>query len=126
MTAGKAIDTFAPCGPSQVLLDEIEDIQSLRIRAHVNEATVQDGNTENMIFGVAATIEFLSGLMTLEPGDIIATATPAGVGITRDPQVLLHDGDVVEVEGIGVLSNRVAGAPCGSVGPAVTTIEARS
>jgi 2-keto-4-pentenoate hydratase/2-oxohepta-3-ene-1,7-dioic acid hydratase in catechol pathway len=127
-TAGKAIDTFAPCGPSLVLLDEVDDIQALRVRARVNGTTVQDGNTKNMIFDVAETIEFLSSLMTLEPGDIIATGTPAGVGISRDPQVLLHDGDVVEVEieGIGVLSNPIVNAPVAVVGVADTNADARS
>jgi 2-keto-4-pentenoate hydratase/2-oxohepta-3-ene-1,7-dioic acid hydratase in catechol pathway len=109
-TAGKAIDTFAPCGPCLVSLDELGDLQDLAIGARVNGVTVQAGHTSNMIFGVAETIEFLSSLMTLEAGDIIATGTPAGVGVSRDPQVLLRDGDVVEVEieGIGVLRNRVA------------------
>jgi 2-keto-4-pentenoate hydratase/2-oxohepta-3-ene-1,7-dioic acid hydratase in catechol pathway len=107
--AGKAIDTFAPCGPSLVLMDEIDDVQNLEVRARVNGLSVQDGHTSQMIFSVAATIAFVSSLMTLEPGDIIATGTPAGVGISRDPQVLLHEGDVVEVEieGIGTLTNRV-------------------
>jgi 2-keto-4-pentenoate hydratase/2-oxohepta-3-ene-1,7-dioic acid hydratase in catechol pathway len=111
-TAGKAIDTFAPCGPELVFLDEIEDVQALRVRARVNGETVQDGTTANMIFSVAATIAFVSKLMTLVPGDIIATGTPAGVGISRDPQVLLHDGDLVEVEidGIGTLRNPVVSA----------------
>ncbi|MCW2984506.1 MAG: hydrolase family protein [Conexibacter sp.] len=114
-TAGKAIDTFAPCGPSLVLLDEIDDVQHLRVQARVNGATVQDGNTEDMIFGVADLIAFISSLMTLEPGDIIATGTPAGVGISRDPRVLLGDGDLVEVEvdGIGVLSNPVVSSATG-------------
>jgi acylpyruvate hydrolase len=114
-TAGKAIDTFAPCGPSLVFLDEIEDVQDLRIQTRVNGVTVQDGTTANMIFAVAETIEFLSALMTLEPGDIVATGTPAGVGVSRDPQVLLAPGDLVEVEieGIGSLNNRVA-APRGA------------
>jgi 2-keto-4-pentenoate hydratase/2-oxohepta-3-ene-1,7-dioic acid hydratase in catechol pathway len=126
--AGKAIDTFAPCGPSLVLMDEIEDLQALRVQTRVNGATVQDGNTKNMIFDVAETIAFLSSLMTLEPGDIIATGTPAGVGISRDPQVLLHDGDVVEVEieGIGVLSNTIVGAPVAAVGGADARAEAGS
>jgi 2-keto-4-pentenoate hydratase/2-oxohepta-3-ene-1,7-dioic acid hydratase in catechol pathway len=108
-TAGKAIDTFAPCGPALVFLDEIRDVQRLRVRARVNGETVQDGTTADMIFGVAETIEFVSGLMTLEPGDIIATGTPAGVGVSRDPQVLLGPGDVVEVEidGVGALRNVV-------------------
>ena len=109
-TAGKAIDTFAPCGPALVTLDELGDLQDLAIRARVNGVTVQDGHTSQMIFGVAETIAFISSLMTLEVGDIIATGTPAGVGISRDPQVLLHDGDLVEIEieGLGVLSNPVA------------------
>jgi acylpyruvate hydrolase len=109
-TGGKAIDTFGPCGPALVLLDELEDLQALAVRARVNGETVQDGNTASMIFGVAETIAFLSRIMTLEPGDIIATGTPAGVGMARDPQLYLHPGDTVEVEieGIGTLRNRVA------------------
>jgi 2-keto-4-pentenoate hydratase/2-oxohepta-3-ene-1,7-dioic acid hydratase in catechol pathway len=110
--AGKAIDTFAPCGPVLVTLDEIDDIQRLGLRARVNGTTVQDGTTADMIFPVAQTVAHLSRLMTLVPGDIIATGTPAGVGFKRDPQVLLNDGDVVEVEidGIGVLRNPVVAA----------------
>jgi len=120
-TAGKAIDTFGPCGPSLVLLDEIADVQDLRVRARVNGDPVQDGTTRDMIFGVAQTIAFVSSLMTLEPGDVIATGTPAGVGISRDPQVLLGDGDVVEVEidGVGTLRNPVvAHAPVAVAGVA--------
>jgi 2-keto-4-pentenoate hydratase/2-oxohepta-3-ene-1,7-dioic acid hydratase in catechol pathway len=111
-TAGKALDTFAPCGPALVTLDAVGDLQSLRIRARVNGETLQDGTTADMIFGVAETIAHLSRLMTLEPGDIVATGTPAGVGFTRDPQVLLRDGDRVEVEieGLGVLENPVVDA----------------
>lgn len=114
-TAGKAIDTFAPCGPCLVFLDEIDDIQNLGLRTRVNGQTVQDGTTANMIFDVATTIEFVSALMTLEPGDIIATGTPAGVGVSRDPQLLLHPGDVVEVEidRIGTIRNAIAD-PVGS------------
>jgi 2-keto-4-pentenoate hydratase/2-oxohepta-3-ene-1,7-dioic acid hydratase in catechol pathway len=110
-TAGKAIDTFAPCGPSLVLMDEIADVQDISVTARVNGEVVQDGTTKDMVFGVAETIAFVSSLMTLEPGDIIATGTPAGVGVSRDPQVLLHDGDVVEVEigGVGRLVNDVVG-----------------
>ncbi len=109
-TAGKAIDTFGPCGPQLVLSDELGDLQALGIRARVNGETVQDGTTADMIFGVADTIAFLSQIMTLEPGDIIATGTPAGVGMARDPQLFLRSGDVVEVEidGIGTLRNPVA------------------
>jgi 2-keto-4-pentenoate hydratase/2-oxohepta-3-ene-1,7-dioic acid hydratase in catechol pathway len=111
-TGGKAIDTFAPCGPAVVTLEEIEDIQALPVRTRVNGQIVQDGNTADMIFGVAETIAFLSQIMTLEPGDIIATGTPAGVGISRTPQVFLSRGDIVEVEieGVGTLRNPVAKA----------------
>jgi acylpyruvate hydrolase len=110
-TAGKAIDTFAPTGPALVFLDEIDDIQALTVGARVNGRTVQDGTTADMIFTVAETVAFLSRLMTLEPGDIIATGTPAGVGFSRDPKILLAAGDEVEVEieGIGVLRNPVVG-----------------
>jgi acylpyruvate hydrolase len=109
-TGGKAIDTFGPCGPSFVLLDEIGDLQDLTVRARVNGETVQDGTTASMIFPVAETIAFLSAIMTLEPGDIIATGTPAGVDNSRQPQLFLHPGDTVEIEieGIGTLRNRVA------------------
>jgi acylpyruvate hydrolase len=110
--AGKALDTFGPSGPALVLMDEIPDLQALRVRCRVNGQTLQDGTTADMIFPVAETIAFLSRLMTLEPGDIISTGTPAGVGYTRDPPVRLVGGDVVEVEieGLGVLSNPVLDA----------------
>ncbi len=106
-TAGKAVDTFAPCGPELVLMDEIADIQDLTIRTRVNGETVQDASTSLMLHDVAKIIAFLSSVMTLETGDIIATGTPAGVGFTREPPLLLHAGDVVEVEidGVGVLRN---------------------
>jgi 2-keto-4-pentenoate hydratase/2-oxohepta-3-ene-1,7-dioic acid hydratase in catechol pathway len=108
-TGGKAIDTFAPCGPAVVTLEEIEDIQALPVRTRVNGKIVQNGDTADMIFGVADTIAFLSQIMTLEPGDIIATGTPAGVGVSRTPQVFLRPGDIVEVEieGVGTLRNPV-------------------
>jgi 2-keto-4-pentenoate hydratase/2-oxohepta-3-ene-1,7-dioic acid hydratase in catechol pathway len=108
-TAGKAIDTFGPCGPALVLWDEMGDLQALRVQCRVNGETLQDGTTADMIFPVAETIAFLSTLMTLEPGDIVATGTPAGVGFTRRPPVRLRDGDVVEVEieRLGVLANPV-------------------
>jgi acylpyruvate hydrolase len=108
-TGGKAIDTFGPCGPALVTLDEISDIQDLRVRTRVNGETVQDGTTADMIFGVAETISFLSQIMTLEVGDIIATGTPAGVGNSRTPKLFLRTDDVVEVEidGVGRLQNPV-------------------
>jgi acylpyruvate hydrolase len=111
-TGGKAIDTFGPCGPALVTLDEIPNIQALALRTRVNGETVQDGNTSDMIFTVAETIAFLSQIMTLQPGDIIATGTPAGVGNARSPKLFLHVGDLVEVEleGVGTLRNHVAAA----------------
>lgn len=106
--SGKTLDTFAPCGPALVM-DEIEDPQNLNISACVNGQTLQQSNTRNMIFSVAETIAYISQLMTLEPGDIIATGTPEGVGFKRTPPIFLHDGDIVEVEieGIGKLRNPV-------------------
>lgn len=108
--AGKAIDTFGPCGPALVTADEVDDPQKLRIIARVNGEVLQDGNTSEMIFPIAQQIAFISSLMKIEPGDIIATGTPAGVGFTRKPPVLLGEGDIVEVEieGLGVVSNPVA------------------
>jgi 2-keto-4-pentenoate hydratase/2-oxohepta-3-ene-1,7-dioic acid hydratase in catechol pathway len=108
-TGGKAIDTFAPCGPGLVLREDAGDLSSLAVRTRVNGRTVQDGNTASMIFGIAETIAFLSEVMTLEPGDIIATGTPAGVGNAREPKLFLRPGDLVEIEieRIGTLRNRV-------------------
>ena len=111
-TMGKAIDTFAPCGPALVTLDEIEDIQDLSVTTRVNGETVQSGTTADMVFSVAEIIARLSRVMTLVPGDIIATGTPAGVGMGRTPPLYMRAGDVVEVEigGIGALRNPVVAA----------------
>lgn len=108
-TGGKAIDTFAPCGPSITLMDDIDDLMNLRVQTRVGGETLQDGNTKNMIFGVAECISFLSRIMTLSPGDIIATGTPAGVAAAHDPARWLVEGNVVEVEieGLGTLRNPV-------------------
>jgi 2-keto-4-pentenoate hydratase/2-oxohepta-3-ene-1,7-dioic acid hydratase in catechol pathway len=108
--AGKALDTFAPCGPELVLSDEMGEPQQLDITTRLNGETVQSANTSDMIFSVAETVAFLSELMTLEPGDIIATGTPSGVGYTRTPPISLHHGDIVEVEiqRIGTLRNSVS------------------
>jgi acylpyruvate hydrolase len=97
-TAGKALDTFGPMGPGIVLAFEIPDPQTLTLTTRVNGQVVQHASTADMIFSVATTIAFLSSLMTLEPGDIIATGTPSGIGVTRTPPLFLQDGDVVEVE----------------------------
>lgn len=106
--SGKTLDTFAPCGPSLVI-NEIDDPQNLDIRTWVNGETLQKSNTSYMIFNIAQTIAYISRLMTLEAGDIIATGTPEGVGFKRTPPIFLKDGDVVEVEieKIGVLRNPV-------------------
>jgi 2-keto-4-pentenoate hydratase/2-oxohepta-3-ene-1,7-dioic acid hydratase in catechol pathway len=106
--SGKTLDTFAPCGPALVV-NEISDPQSLDISTRINGQVMQASNTRNMIFSVADSIAYISQLMTLEPGDIIATGTPEGVGFKRNPPVFLRPGDVVEVEieGIGSLKNPV-------------------
>ena len=108
-TAGKALDTFAPMGPGIVPTSQITDPQTLTLITRVNGQEVQHDSTANMIFSVASAIAFLSSLMTLEPGDIIATGTPSGVGFKRTPPLFLQDGDVVEVEieRIGRLRNPV-------------------
>ncbi len=109
-TSGKAIDTFAPCGPALVTLDEAGDLGDLTLRTRINGEVVQEGSTKDMIFGVAETIAWLSRTMTLVPGDIIATGTPAGVGGFKG--LFLRDGDTVavEVEGLGAVSNPVRAA----------------
>ncbi len=97
-TAGKALDTFAPMGPGIVPASSISDPQTLTLTTRLNEQVVQHDSTANMIFSVATAIAFLSSLMTLEPGDIIATGTPSGVGFKRTPPLFLQEGDVVEIE----------------------------
>jgi 2-keto-4-pentenoate hydratase/2-oxohepta-3-ene-1,7-dioic acid hydratase in catechol pathway len=107
---GKACDTFAPMGPYIVTKDEIADPHKLRVQCRVNGRTLQDSTTEQLVFGVDALVSFLSQTVTLEPGDVIATGTPPGVGFARKPPIFLQDGDVVEieVEGLGILSNPVS------------------
>jgi 2-keto-4-pentenoate hydratase/2-oxohepta-3-ene-1,7-dioic acid hydratase in catechol pathway len=109
---GKSCETFAPMGEYIATADETPDPQSLSIKLRLNGETMQDSNTKQMIFGVAELIEFLSRYITLEPGDVVATGTPPGVGFARKPPVYLKNGDVVEVEieGLGVLSNPVTDA----------------
>ncbi|GIH28469.1 2-keto-4-pentenoate hydratase [Acrocarpospora phusangensis] len=106
---GKNFDGFCPLGPWIVTADEIADPHALAISARVNGETVQDSSTSEMIFRIPEIISYLSQYMTLNPGDVIATGTPHGVGMGRNPQLWLKDGDVVEceVEGVGVLRNRV-------------------
>jgi 2-keto-4-pentenoate hydratase/2-oxohepta-3-ene-1,7-dioic acid hydratase in catechol pathway len=108
-TRGKSPDTFCPVGPRLVPREEIDDPQALAIRCIVNGEALQDSSTAQMIFSVAEIIAYASQVITLEPGDLIATGTPAGVGVFRDPKVLLSDGDEVsvEVEGLGTLTNPI-------------------
>ena len=105
----KGQDSFAPMGPCIVTADEIGDPHNLNILTHVNGVEKQNGNTRFMLFNVPQLIADISSVMTLEPGDIIATGTPAGVGAGRNPQEFLWPGDVVEctVEGIGTLRNPI-------------------
>jgi 2-keto-4-pentenoate hydratase/2-oxohepta-3-ene-1,7-dioic acid hydratase in catechol pathway len=111
-TRGKSFDTFCPVGPRLVPASEIADPQDLGIRCLVNGEALQDSNTAEMVFGVAEQIAFISEAITLEPGDLIATGTPAGVGFARTPPIFLQDGDevTVEIEGLGSLTNPVVGA----------------
>jgi len=105
---GKSLDTFCPLGPVFVTRDEISDPQDLKIRSTLNGAVMQESNTNQMIFSVASIISFCSQAFTLEPGDLILTGTPHGVGMGRDPKVYMQNGDViaVEIEKIGCLENR--------------------
>ena len=106
---GKSFDGFAPVGPFIVTPDEIGDVNNLRLTAKVDGEIMQDGNTRDMIFDISTIIEDISEDITLIPGDIISTGTPAGVGIFRDPPVVLKPGNVVEcyIENIGTLINKV-------------------
>lgn len=110
-TRGKGFDTFCPVGPTiePVPVSALGDGSGLRVVQRLNGEILQDGNTADLIFDVPTLVAFASTIFTLEPGDLILTGTPAGVGWARDPRVSLRAGDVVEVEveGIGVLSNPV-------------------
>jgi len=106
---GKTPDTFCPMGPALVTADEIADVQNLRLRTVIGDEVLQEGHTSLMIFSVAHLIADMSQVMTLEPGDVIATGTPAGIGAARTPPRWLRPGDVVrvEIERVGVLENPV-------------------
>ena len=107
-TLGKSFDSFTPVGPAIASLDGL-DLADLDVRTTVSGEVMQDANTRDLIFSVVDLIEYLSRGVTLEPGDLIATGTPGGVGDSRSPKRYLHDGDVVEifVEGVGTLRNPV-------------------
>jgi acylpyruvate hydrolase len=108
-TSGKMLDTFCPLGPALVTADEIPDPNRLAIRTALNGRTVQDGCTSDMVFSVPFLVSYISSLATLEPGDVILTGTPAGVGCNQKPQVFLEAGDEVriQIEGVGTLANPV-------------------
>jgi acylpyruvate hydrolase len=106
---GKSCDTFCPMGEYIATKDEISDPHNLSIKLRLNGQTMQDSKTSQLIFDIPYLIAFLTASITLEPGDVIATGTPPGVGVARNPQVFIKAGDVmeVEVEGLGILSNPV-------------------
>ena len=106
---GKSYDTFCPMGPWLVTKDEIPDPSALAVKLTLNGEVLQDSNTDNLIFNVPTLVSRISHAMTLLPGDVISTGTPAGVGVFRDPKILLKAGDYMEtwVEGIGTLKNHV-------------------
>ena len=106
-TIGKTFDSFGPMGPSLVSKDEIDDVNSLRIWFDLNGEVLQDSNTNQLVFDVPTLVQYLSEVMTLEPGDIVSTGTPPGVGMARKPPIFLKPGDVctVGIEKIGELVN---------------------
>jgi len=108
----KGGDTFAPFGPWVTTADEVPDPQALTIRTYVNGELRQDGRTADMVFGVAELIAFCSSSFTLEPGDVISTGTPAGVGVARNPKSFLWPGDRVrvEIDGLGAIEHQVVSA----------------
>lgn len=109
-TPGKAVDGSTPWGPALVTLDEIGDPQTLELVTRVNDVEMQRSNTRHQIFPIATIVSYISGFLTLEPGDVIATGTPQGIGAKRTPPVWIAPGDIVEVEveRVGTLRNRVA------------------
>jgi 2-keto-4-pentenoate hydratase/2-oxohepta-3-ene-1,7-dioic acid hydratase in catechol pathway len=113
MTLGKSWDTHGPTGPWLTTPDEIHDPQALHLQTWVNGELLQDASTKEMVWSIAEQIEVLSTVCTLEPGTILATGTPAGVGIARKPPILLKPGDVVriEIEGVGAIENPVIAEP---------------
>lgn len=104
----KGFDGSGPCGPMIVTADEVPDPHKLAIRCRVNGKAVQVSNTRNLVFGIPELIAYISQAITLEPGDVVSTGTPGGVGVYKDPPVFLKPGDVmqVEIQGLGTLTNR--------------------
>jgi len=110
---GKGCDTFAPVGPFLATKDEIADVNNLRLWLKINGQTMQDGNTDDLIFGIPFLVSYVSQFMTLLPGDIISTGTPSGVGLGFKPPVYLKPGDVMElgIDGLGVSKQKVVPTP---------------
>lgn len=111
-TAGKMVDTFGPLGPALVTKDEAPDPANMSVKSILNGQVMQDGNTKMMIFSVPFIVSYISKISTLEPGDVILTGTPEGVGYARKPPIYMKDGDVItiEVEGLGTLTNPLVDA----------------
>jgi 2-keto-4-pentenoate hydratase/2-oxohepta-3-ene-1,7-dioic acid hydratase in catechol pathway len=109
-TSGKMLDTFCPLGPVLLTADEVPDPGSLRLKTILNGKMVQDACLTDMVFSVPYLVSYISSLATLEPGDVLLTGTPAGIGCNRNPQVFLQPGDriSVRIDGIGTLTNPVA------------------
>jgi 2-keto-4-pentenoate hydratase/2-oxohepta-3-ene-1,7-dioic acid hydratase in catechol pathway len=109
---GKSFDTFAPLGPAIVTTDEVSDVSNLRVQCRINGETLQDSTTKELIFSPVTLISYISQVMTLEPGDVIYTGTPPGVGVARTPPRFLVNGDLVEIEieSLGILVNPVRSA----------------
>ena len=109
---GKTFDSFFPCGPWLVTSDEVDDPHDLEISLTLNGRTMQKSNTGNLVFGVDSLVSYLSQVVTLQPGDIVSTGTPGGVGVFRKPPIFLHPGDEVSVtiSGLGTLTNTVTAA----------------
>jgi 2-keto-4-pentenoate hydratase/2-oxohepta-3-ene-1,7-dioic acid hydratase in catechol pathway len=112
ITTGKNFDRFAPIGPAIVTADEMARPDRVGLKARLNGRLMQDGSTADWLFSLPRLIGYLAGIMTLEPGDLVSTGTPAGVGYFKQPQVFMRPGDVIEIEaeGIGTLRNRIVAA----------------
>lgn len=108
MGKGKSADNFAPLGPYLVTKDEVDDPHNLRLWLKLNGKTLQDSNTSDLVFNVPQLVSYISQYMSLLPGDIISTGTPAGVGMGFNPPVYLKEGDVVElgIDGLGSSKQR--------------------
>ena len=111
-TRAKGADTFCPFGPWITTADEVPEPENLRLRSWVNGELRQDSRTNDLLFGIDYLTSFISETCTLEPGDLILTGTPSGVGMAMDPPRFLEDGDVVrmEIESLGTIEHRIAGA----------------